>query len=259
MRPYRFITLAAALAAYSSIQAQIAQCMFAQVTSHSYIESWVGTNPITSISDTTQGTNRLSQTMRVTGGYDPMGGTHQYYSVSQSFAGYVRVSWIGPGSPDPTIAYQGKFHVWGLRRVFASIVFLKANPPRTVIIDSAITAPHVPLPSTVHISASTPPKPTQPVIGLIGLQFAADALGAPLPTLGNPGYWTYMGQAVTGGVFVPDGNGGWYADMDLTDGSIHNADFRLTGLYGGGDEYGSDTISRVTYELYEVGGQPVVP
>lgn len=259
MKKTKVLFVALAATAFASSQAQIAQCLFAQVTNHSYMTSWVGTIPGVYITDGTDGTNRITQTMEVAGGFDPMGGNHQYFAVTQSFAGYVRVQWIGEGTPDPTIAYEGRFHVWGLRRVYARIVFLKANPPRNVVIDATITATHIPIPSTVHISSSTPPRPFVPAEGLIGLPTAGQALGAALPTITDPGEWTYMGQIVTGGVFIQDGNGDYYADMDLSDGSIHYADYQLTGMYGGGDVYHSDTISRVTYELYEVGGQPVVP
>jgi hypothetical protein len=104
--------------------AQLAQCLFPLVTAHTYTDSWVGTVPIVYTSDFTQGTNRLGFEMQVTGAYDTSVGGHQYYSVTQTFAGYARVKWIGSGTPSPTIAYQGKFHVWGLRRIEAYIAFL---------------------------------------------------------------------------------------------------------------------------------------
>ncbi|MEX2242327.1 MAG: hypothetical protein WD716_00625 [Fimbriimonadaceae bacterium] len=237
--------------------AQVAQCLFPYVTSNNIVYTWVGTEPTIYFRDSVEGTNRLEYGMWVAGEYQSTLNGHQYYSASQTFYGGVRVAWIGEKEPDPTVSYSAKFHVWGIRTVKGWIYLQKPNPPRTMLLDAVITGTHVELPSSLHLFKSTPPA------GLVWDRIGLEPLlsyGAPTPTLLSPGDWTYLGQVVTGGVFVPDGSGGWYADMNISDGAAHHTDFNGgSGIFSPVDQITSDTVHRVTFELFEVAGEPVIP
>lgn len=252
---YSFVVASAfGVALVATSHAQVAQAMACTITDSFTVNSSLITVSPTS---TTSPPKWLDARADFNSGYHPYGDGVPYYLYgTHSYAGYVKVKWIGATPPSTTVNYGAKFAVWSLRNGQVGATLIKPAPGARWISPSLALLNNYLNLLPLSASVSSPGYQYVPGGDLVGGNIYTE----PLPSVGSNGNWARVSDYVSTATFSLAADGYYYAYVQVVGVTqvTHNSYSSNTNGWSPLDVGAGFYHTRIAYKLVEVDAQPVM-